>query len=73
MKASNTQNRQSHEVQAIIGHLTEARRGMERMMVLSGDWTAKIEVQADFDDVERSCRRFALHQFGMMSLDEQQD
>jgi len=46
---------------------------MDRLMILSGDWTAKIEVQSGFDDLERSCRRFARHQLGMVSLDQRRD
>jgi hypothetical protein len=72
MQAGNIQERRSLEVKAIMGHLSHAREGMRRLMVLSGDWTAKVEIEDDFDGIEQSCRRFALHQLGMVPVDHAQ-
>jgi hypothetical protein len=45
---------------------------MRRLMVLSGDWSAKVEMESDFDGIEQSCRRFALHQLGLGKVECEQ-
>jgi hypothetical protein len=72
VKAGNIQQRQSLKVRSVINHLNQARDEMRRLMVLSGDWSAKVEVESDFDGIEQSCRRFALHQLGLERVECEQ-
>jgi hypothetical protein len=63
---------QSLKVKSVITHLNQAREEMRRLMVLSGDWSAKVEMESDFDGIEQSCRRFALHQLGLGKVECEQ-
>lgn len=72
MQASNIHERRSLEVRSVISHLNQAREEMRRLMAMSGDWSAKVEVESDFDGIEQSCRRFALHQLGLERVECEQ-
>jgi hypothetical protein len=52
-------------IESVIHHLDAARQGMARLGALSDDWAAKIEMDAEFDDIERRCGTFVTHQLGV--------
>lgn len=48
-----------------LSHLNEARRAMIALTAVSSDWSEKIRLGAEFDNVLDACREFAEHQFGL--------
>ena len=50
-----------------LEHLTKAREAMQRLAGCTGDWSAGVRVEIDFDALEKTCCEFARCQFGLES------
>jgi hypothetical protein len=46
----------------VVESLAKARQAMRNLLALSGDWTVRCQIQAEFDHLERDCRDFAQQQ-----------
>ena len=51
-----------------MAELESAHRNMKKMMECTGDQTASLLLEIEFDNLETACREFASCQFGMSVL-----
>jgi hypothetical protein len=49
----------------VLRHLRDAHQAMRHLMAVSGDWTAKVEVEEEFRNLRDTCREFARHHYGI--------
>ena len=55
---------QEAEYQKVVSLLKQSKTAMQVFMSMSLDWTTKIMVEAEFDELLQSCKEFARCQYG---------
>jgi hypothetical protein len=49
----------------VLNHLAQAQRMMSGIISVSGDWSTRAKVEAEFRSLEELCRNTVYHQFGL--------
>ena len=50
-----------------LHHLAEARGAMKKLAGCTPDWSARVQVDVDFNALEETCRDFGRYQFGLFA------